>query len=134
MAIVISNSNPDPLYKQIKDQIKEAITEGSLLPNTRLPSVRLLARELQISVITIKRAYTDLEGEGYIVTRPGLGSFVAELNRARLREEKLCEILEGMTRLVRSGEKFGISPEEILRLMNERGVNADGKHTGSEGP
>lgn len=123
MAIVISNSNPEPLYKQITDQIKDAITSGSLKPNTKLPSVRALAKELQISVITIKRAYADLESKGYIVTRPGLGSFVAELNRDKLREEKLMEILEEISRLVRSGEKFGISSGEIIELINESGVN-----------
>ena len=74
MFIVISNQNPAPLYKQVTDQIIDAITDGTLKPEDKLPSIREVAGELKISEITVKRAYTDLEKEGYIFTRAGMGS------------------------------------------------------------
>lgn len=126
MAILISNSNPDPLYKQVTDQIKNEIADGALKPGTKLPSVRGMAKDLKTSVITIKRAYADLEAEGYVVTRPGLGTFVAEIDRDHLKEEKAAEICTEMKRLLKSGERYGISAGEILELLKKDGVNGDG--------
>ncbi len=126
MAILISNANPDPLYKQITDQIKNDIAGGTLKPGTKLPSVRGMAKDLNTSVITVKRAYTDLEAEGYIVTRPGLGTFVAEVDRDALKEEKAREIYLEIKRLLKSGERYGISSKEILGLFDKNGVKGDG--------
>jgi len=116
---VISAVNPDPMYKQVTDQIKDAITKGSLLSETKLPSIREMAQELALSPITIKRAYSDLESDGYIITRAGLGSFVAGINRDKLREEKVAEIREEISRIVKTAEAFGISAGEIKRIVNE---------------
>jgi GntR family transcriptional regulator len=121
MFIVISPLNPDPMYKQVTDQIKNAIAEGTLNPEDRLPSIREMARDLKISEITIKRAYADLESEGYIITRSGLGSFVAPINRDRLRREKLSEFRGEIRKLLSIGEKFGITAADLVRLIRELG-------------
>ncbi len=101
MNLILSNSSETPIYEQIVSQIKNLIMKGALGENELLPSIRTLARELQISVITTKRAYDELEADGYIVSVPGRGSFVAARNKellkeARLKvvEEKLCEAVE----------------------------------------
>ena len=126
MFIVISAANPDPLYKQITDQVKDAIASGALKPNTKLPSIRDMARELNISSITIKRAYSDLETEGYILTRSGLGSFVLEINRDKMRLEKLEEIKIEIRRMLKTGEKFNISAGDIKDLIDNEKENIDG--------
>ena len=117
MFIVVSPLNPDPMYKQITDQIKDAIASGQLQPETRLPSIREMAKELKISAITIKRAYSDLEKEGYIYARSGLGSYVAGINKDRLRKEKLKEIKGDLKKILKTAEKFDISEKEIIDLI-----------------
>jgi len=117
--VVLSPTHPDPMYKQVTDQIKDAITSGDLKPNDRLPSVRELSEALNVSAITIKRAYQDLETEGFILTRAGLGSYVAPVQRDALRERKLAELQEELRRLVRSSSKFGISANDIVRLTRQ---------------
>jgi GntR family transcriptional regulator len=120
MFIVISALNPDPLYKQVTNQIKDAIANGSVEPNMKLPSIRAMSEELKISPITIKRAYTDLEKEGYIITRAGLGSFVADVNHDKLRAEKLAEISKEIDSLLIIARKFGISKDEIMKIFKEK--------------
>jgi GntR family transcriptional regulator len=117
--VVLSPTHPDPMYKQVTDQIKDAIASGDLKPNDRLPSVRELSEALNVSAITIKRAYQDLESEGFILTRAGLGSYVATVERDALRERKLSELQEELRRLVRSSAKFGISAGDIARLARQ---------------
>jgi len=117
--IALSPSHPDPMYKQVTDQVKDAIAAGDLKPNERLPSVRELSEALNVSAITIKRAYQDLETEGYILTRAGLGSFVAEVDRDALRNRKLDELRTEMTRIVRTAAKFGIAAEDIVALTRQ---------------
>ncbi len=117
MFIVISPLNPDPMYKQVTDQIKDAIAEGSLKAEDKLPSIREMARELKISEITVKRAYADLESEGYILTRSGLGSFVADINLGRLRQEKLGEMRGEIRKLLSVGRKFGIEAQELIKII-----------------
>jgi GntR family transcriptional regulator len=114
--IALSPGHPDPLYKQVTDQIKDAIASGNLKPTDRLPSVRELSEALSVSAITVKRAYQDLEKDGYILTRAGLGSFVAQLEPEVLRERKLGEVQAELGRLVRTCAKFGISVDDIVRL------------------
>lgn len=89
MELYISNSGQEPIYAQITRQIKAKILNGELQQGDALPSIRLLAKELRISVITTKRAYEDLEADGFITTMPGRGSFVAPQNPALHREESL---------------------------------------------
>ena len=122
MELYISNSGQEPIYAQITRQIKQQILSGQLHQGDSLPSIRLLAKELRISVITTKRAYEDLEAAGFIVTQPGRGSFVAAQNPALVREEYLKKIegcLQGAVDAARTG---GIGYEEVsetLRLLWE---------------
>ncbi len=119
MFIALSPSNPDPMYKQVTEQIKNAIAAGDLRPNDKLPSIRELAEALKISAITIKRAYLDLENEGYIFTRAGMGSFVAEIDRERLRSDKLAEFRTDLKRILGTGGKFGVTADDLVRLIHE---------------
>ena len=119
MFVVLSPTHPDPMYKQVTDQIKDAIASGDLKPNDRLPSVRELSEALDVSAITIKRAYQDLETDGFILTRAGMGSFVAPVERDALRGRKLAEVQQELRRLVRSSAKFGISANDIVRLTRQ---------------
>ena len=121
MFIVISPLNPDPMYKQVTDQVKDAIADGTLKPEDKLPSIREMARELKISEITIKRAYADLEHEGYILTRSGLGSFVADINKDKLRREKLDEFKGAMKKILTTGKRFGISASDLTEILRELG-------------
>ena len=121
MFIVISPLNPDPMYKQVTDQIKDAIADGTLKPEDRLPSIREMARELKISEITIKRAYADLENEGYILTRSGLGSFIADINRAKLRREKLVQARNEIRKILNTGKRFGIEPSDLVDIIQKLG-------------
>jgi GntR family transcriptional regulator len=117
--IVLSTSNPDPMYKQVTDQIKNAVASGELKTGDKLPSIRELSEALKISAITIKRAYLDLENEGYILTRAGLGSFVAEIDRARLRSEKLGEFRTTLAGILATGAKFGIQADDFVQLIRQ---------------
>lgn len=107
------------MYKQVADQIKDGIASGDLKPNDKLPSIREMADALNISVITIKRAYLDLETEGFILTRAGLGCFVAEVDRDILKREKLEEFRVQIASILRTGEKFGIRADDIKQLVEE---------------
>jgi GntR family transcriptional regulator len=107
------------MYKQVTDQIKNAIASGDLKPEEKLPSVRELSEALKISAITVKRAYLDLENEGFIFTRAGMGSFVTEIDRNRLRDEKLAEFRTELTRILGTGAKFGISADDIVQLIRQ---------------
>ena len=119
MFVTLSPSHPDPMYKQVTDQIKDAVASGDLKPNDRLPSVRELSEALNVSAITIKRAYADLETDGYILTRAGLGSFVADVERGALRNRKLAELREELRRIVRTSAKFGITADDIVNLARQ---------------
>ena len=119
MFIVLSPSHSDPMYKQVTDQIKNAIASGELKPKEKLPSVRELSEALKISAITIKRAYLDLENEGYIFTRAGMGSFVTDVDRQSLRNGKLEEFRTDLERILGTGKKFGISADDIVRLIRQ---------------
>ena len=122
MDIILSNSSGKPIYEQIADQVREQILSGALRPGDALPSIRLLARELRISVITTKRAYEDLERDGFILTQQGRGSFVAEQNPALLREEHLKKVEDCLQGAVDAARLGGIGYDEVaetLRLLWE---------------
>lgn len=119
MFINISHNNPDPLYKQVSDSIKNAINSGELKTNEYLPSIRNMAKELKISVITVKRAYKDLEDEGLIITRPGLGSFVANIDKDKLKQLKINEIEEVLKGVMKDCRKFNISLQELIEILKE---------------
>jgi len=117
MNIIISNSSSDPIYEQIYKQIKQQIMRGELQAGEILPSIRLLAKELQISVITTKRAYEELERDGFIATVGGKGSFVAEQNVELLLERKRQFIEDKIAQLVAEGKTLNISLEEMLEML-----------------
>ena len=120
MNIVISNSSDKPIYEQIAQQIKKMIISGELSPGDALPSIRFLAKELRISVITTKRAYSDLERDGFIETVTGKGSFVANQNLAFIREEQLRlaeEFLQKAVDIARSSDISWAELSELLELL-----------------
>ena len=122
MNINISNSSGQPIYEQIVQQIKSLIILGKLNEGDPLPSMRLLAKELRISVITTKRAYEELEREGFIVSLTGKGSFVAEKNQEFIREAHLKKIEEKFEEILDDAQICGIDIgelTEILRLQYE---------------
>ena len=124
MDLTISNSSGKPIYEQITVQIKNLILTGELRAGDALPSMRLLAKERRISVITTKRAYEDLERDGFIETVPGKGCFVAPQNMELVRESQLCMAQEALQRAVCIARSSGISLEELqqmLRLLYEDG-------------
>lgn len=107
------------MYKQVTDQIKDALAGRILKPGDKLPSIRELSLELKISIITTKRAYSDLENGNYIITRPGLGSYVADINKEKLQEEKLTEISDTLLKIIKTAEKFNITQDDIFALIKE---------------
>ncbi len=118
MDILISNSSDKPIYEQITSQIKNKIIRGELPQGTALPSMRLLAKDLRISVITTKRAYSDLERDGFIETVPGKGSFVAGRNLDLVREQQLRQAEEFLQQAVDTAKSSGITCEELVDVLN----------------
>ena len=117
MDIIISNSSGKPIYEQITSQIKQKIMQGELKEGDALPSMRLLAKDLHISVITTKRAYEDLERDGFITTVVGKGSFVANTDSEFLREEQLRTAEAHLTQAVRAARLGGIDIEELVEVL-----------------
>lgn len=117
MRIIIQNGLNQPIYDQIRGQIKNLILKGELSEGEQLPSIRNLAKELQISVITTKRAYEELEREGFIETVAGKGSYVAAQDRELLREKKLQIIEERLQGAVIEGRQLGLTIEELYEIL-----------------
>ena len=118
MDIIISNAGGVPIYDQITRQVKGLILRGELKEGEALPSMRLLARELRISVITTKRAYEELEREGFITTVPGKGCFVAPQNPELLREAQLRRVEEKLSQAVEEARKGGFPPDTLHELLD----------------
>lgn len=117
MDIMISNASGIPIYEQIVSQVKNLISSGALEEGEALPSMRLLAKELRISVITTKRAYEELEREGYILSVVGKGSFVAPRNMELVREEKQRQVEEHLSQAVETAKTYGISLEDLVEVL-----------------
>ena len=117
MNIIISNNSSVPIYEQLENAIKEAIFSNELKEEDMLPSVRSLANDLKISFLTVKRAYDELEKEGFIKTVQGKGSFVAPKNLELIREEKLKEIQDYIEKIYDISKISNISEEEIKELF-----------------
>ncbi len=115
--IIISNSSGRPIYDQISAQIKEKIMTGELKEGDALPSMRLLAKELRISVITTKRAYEELERDGFITTVTGKGSFVAPKNTDILKEEYLKKIEDHMKEIAELSVSCNLSLDELIQML-----------------
>ncbi|MDS1003998.1 GntR family transcriptional regulator [Clostridium sporogenes] len=117
MKILISNASEQPIYEQILLQIKAAIMQGELKEGEILPSIRNLAKEVGVSVITTKRAYEELEKEGFVETVKGKGTFVAAQNKELLKEKKIKIIEEKLNEVIDESRLLGISYEEILEIL-----------------
>ena len=117
MTILIDNSGGVPIYEQIVDQIKTLIRNGELKENDILPSVRTLSKELKISSLTVKKAYDNLESEGFTVTVHGKGTYVAATNTERLLEEQKKEVESDLEKAIQKGRRCGLSDEEIRSLF-----------------
>ena len=117
MDIILSNSSGKPIYEQIADQVREQILSGALSVGDALPSMRVLAKELRISVITTKRAYEELERDGFLDNVPGKGCFVAPQNRELLREAQLRRVEDVLAQAVDEARKGGFSLSELQELL-----------------
>ncbi|XZK30414.1 GntR family transcriptional regulator [Clostridium perfringens] len=117
MNIVVSNTSGVPIYEQIAKAIKNEILSGDLKENLALPSIRSLASELRVSVITTKRAYEELERDGFIYTLPGKGSYVAEQNKELLMEEKLREIEEKLGEAIDIANSIGLNFNDLVGML-----------------
>ncbi len=115
--IIINNSSMIPIYEQIVDRIKTLIRNGELKEGDILPSVRVLSRELKISALTVKKAYDNLEEEGFTVTVHGKGTYVAAVNSRLLLEEQKKEVETALEEAVEKGRRYGISDEDIRSLF-----------------
>ena len=117
MDIILSNSSGKPIYEQIADQVREQILSGALSAGDALPSMRVLAKELRISVITTKRAYEELERDGFLDNVPGKGCFGAPQNRELLREAQLRRVEDVLAQAVDEARKGGFSLSELQELL-----------------
>ncbi len=117
MDIILSNSSGKPIYEQITDQVKEQIMSGALAAGDALPSMRQLARDLRISVITTKRAYEELERDGFLENVPGKGCFIAPQDRELLREARLRRVEEHLSRAVEEARRGAVSLSELREML-----------------
>nr|WP_325212315.1 GntR family transcriptional regulator [uncultured Oscillibacter sp.] len=117
MEIIIRNTGGQPIYEQIYSQLKAQIIAGALSPGEALPSIRALAKDLKISVITTKRAYDELEAEGFLYTVAGKGCFVAEKNLDLIREQQLKELEDHLTAAAGLAKTCGLTVEELAGML-----------------
>ena len=117
MEIIIRNTGGQPIYEQIYSQLKAQIIAGVLTPGEALPSIRALAKDLKISVITTKRAYDELEAEGFLYTVAGKGCFVAEKNLDLIREQQLKELESHLTAAAGLAKSCGLTVEELFGML-----------------
>ena len=121
MTVFIDNKNGAPIYDQIYSQIKNQIISGELAENEPLPSIRALAKDLRISVVTTKRAYDELEREGFIYTQPAKGSFVAPKNTELLKEQNMKKIEEMLDEIMQLAASCGITKRDIADMLELAG-------------
>lgn len=118
MKIIIANVSDPPIYQQIKSQIKDAILHGELKEGELLPSIRALANDLRVSVLTTRRVYDELGSEGFVISKAGKGSFVATENLELLRESKRHRVEVKLTEAWESARSLGISKNELYAMMD----------------
>lgn len=118
MDIIISNSNGKPIYEQISSQVRAQILSGVLKAGERLPSIRVLADGLGVSVITTKRAYSDLEGEGLVETVQGKGCFVSQQNKALLRERRMRHVEDLMAQATAEARDIGLTRDQLHDMLD----------------
>lgn len=117
MNLIINHTSMQPIYEQIVNQIKDKIMHGELLEETMLPSVRTLAKDLKVSALTVKKAYDQLEEEGFVNTVHGKGSFVACANQAQMLEEKKKEVESEFEQTIKKARSCGMEDTEIRELF-----------------
>lgn len=132
MNIIISNQSSIPLYEQISSQIRSAVLKGELSAGEALPSIRQLARELRVSIITTKRAYEELESQGYVQAVPGKGSFVSSASSQRLREAALAQLEDQLGEAVAAGAALGVTLEEMQETVAALYEDWQAKQTSKE--
>lgn len=118
MNFIISNSSEVPIYEQIKKEIKRAINSNELKENSMLPSIRTLAKDLRISILTVKKAYDELEQEGYLNTVQGKGSFVKARNKELIKEEQIKKIEEKIGESIQIAKAVDISKQQLIELID----------------
>ncbi len=118
MKIILSNTSAEPLYRQIKEQIKDAILRGELAKGDSLPSIRAFANDLRVSVLTIRRVYEELEKEGFVSSQVGIGTFVSAGNPELLRDARRRLVEEKMLDMIRTAKSLSISREELSEMMD----------------
>lgn len=117
MKIIIKNGSPVPIYEQIKNAIRDEILKDNVKAGEKLPSVRALARELSISILTVKKAYDELETEGFIESRQGLGTFVGKEDPNLRLEEKQKKLEESLLSAIRISKDIGIEKKDLFELL-----------------
>jgi GntR family transcriptional regulator len=118
LTIIIANASDEPIYEQIERQIKQAIMTGILSEGNPLPSLRQLAKDLKVSVVTTNRAYEDLEKEGFIITAPGRGAFVAKASAGFMKDKRLKLVEEKLLEAVDAAHMYGIDRTEFLKIVD----------------
>ena len=118
MKLIISNVSGIPIYEQIKQQVKAAILSGELKEEEALPSLRTLAKNLKISVLTVTRAYTELEQEGFVKNVQGRGCFVMGSGSELMKEQLICKVENGITEAIKAAKIAGLSNEELHHLLD----------------
>ena len=118
MKLIISNVAGVPIYEQTKQQVKAAILSGELKEDEALPSLRTLAKDLKISVLTVTRAYTELEQEGFVKNVQGRGCFVMDRGSELMREQLICKVENGLTDAIRAARIANLPSEELHRLLD----------------
>jgi GntR family transcriptional regulator len=119
LPVHLSMDDPEPMYRQIESQLRDFILSGQLEPGTRLPSMRALASDLSCSVITTRRAYEDLEAEGFIRTRQGRGTVVAEIPEEKMAAYRREAVDGAFREAVRAGRRAGLTEEELREILEE---------------
>ena len=118
MKLIISNVSGEPIYEQIKQQVKAAILSGELKEEEALPSLRTLAKDLKISVLTVTRAYTELEQEGFVKNVQGRGCFVLGSGSELMKEQLICKVENGLTEAIKAAKIANLSNEELHHLLD----------------
>ena len=117
--IYLSMDDPEPMYRQIESQIKDFILAGVLLPGTKLPSIRALAFDLPCSVITTRRAYENLEAEGFVRTRQGMGTVVAEISEEKMAAHRREAVESAFREAIQTGRRAGLTEEELREILED---------------
>ncbi len=119
LPLYLSMDNPEPMYAQIESQLKDLILEDVLEPGTKLPSIRALARDLPCSVITTRRAYEDLEREGFILTRVGRGTVVANIPEEKMAAHRREAVEDAFKKAIETGRRAGLTEEELREIFED---------------